>query len=228
VRVEVGALTVGDGLRIALGRATVVDTTLPGAAPMPPLTRCLDLPAAGPRAEGGLLPVVSALLAGRPAPSDPLARLAGPALVRLAAATAALDPDDCASTARPLLGLGPGLTPAGDDLLVGWLAGVWTSGREGRRLVETVGPALLAAAAKRTGAPSRAFLAAALDGQAAEPLCAFARCPDEPRRAALLALGATSGADLLGGYLLARHALRIASARPARRAENAQPVGPRA
>lgn len=228
VRVEADAVTVGGGLRVVLTRARVVDTALPEAVPAPPLARSLEPPETGPRVAGGLLPAVCAWLAARPAPSDPLACLAWPALVRLAAATAALDPDDCTSAVRSLLGLGPGLTPAGDDLVVGWVVGLWTSGRDGRRLAGRVRRALLAAARTRTGALSRAFLAAALDGQAAEPVCAFARCPDQTRRAALLALGATSGADLLAGYLLAHHALRHRAGRASGPAEVAPPVQARA
>lgn len=213
VRVEAGAMVVGDGLRIELGGATVVDTTLPSPAPMPRVFRC-DLAKASGHAGRGLLPVVSALLTGRPAPTGALSQVAGPALARLADATAAGVPDGCVRAARPLLGLGPGLTPAGDDVVVGWLAGLWTSGEQGRRLVAAVSRELAAAAVERTDALSRAFLLAAVDGQAAEPVWAFARHPDETRVRALLALGASSGADLLAGYLLARHALGSRATRP--------------
>jgi hypothetical protein len=158
--------------------------------------------------------------------------VAGPALARLADATAAGDPDGCVRAGRPLLGLGPGLTPAGDDVLVGWLAGLWASGGQGRRLLAAVGRELAAAAAERTGALSRAFLLAAVDGQAAEPVWAFVRQPDETRVRALLALGASSGADLLAGYLLARHALGLRATRPSGPAtppvERALPSGVRA
>lgn len=71
----------------------------------------------------------------RPAVSAPALRrgatvVAGPrsnpggSLRRLAAAARARDPYAVADAARALLGAGPGLTPAGDDVLVGWLAGL--------------------------------------------------------------------------------------------------------
>ncbi|HXG02655.1 MAG TPA: hypothetical protein VNO23_04465, partial [Candidatus Binatia bacterium] len=66
VRVEADTLTVGDSLQIALGRATVVDTTLPRAAPVPLLSGCLDTAEARHHAGSDLLSVVSAWLAARP------------------------------------------------------------------------------------------------------------------------------------------------------------------
>jgi hypothetical protein len=197
VRIEAGALVVGTRLRIALAGARVRDTGLPPAAPAPPLD--------GP-VGAGLLPVALAVLTGRPAPAGPLAALAAPPLAALRVATARGDVSGCLAAAHRLLGLGPGLTPAGDDGLAGWLAGLGTAGVRGRGLVAAVGPDLLAAARERTGPLSRAFLAAAAAGVAAEPLHAFAVTPDAEHRSALLALGATSGGDLLAGYLLARHA----------------------
>ncbi|MGH7322861.1 MAG: hypothetical protein ACRELA_25005, partial [Candidatus Rokuibacteriota bacterium] len=52
-------------------------------------------------------------------PTTPLAQVAAPALACLYGATAAFDVRDCLVAARLLLGLGPGLTPAGDDALEG-------------------------------------------------------------------------------------------------------------
>jgi len=159
------------------------------------------------RATIGLLPAAAAVLMKGTPPIDPLSRAALPALAHLAAATSARDAAGCLAAARSLLGLGPGLTPAGDDCLVGWLAGAWTAGAAGRRLAAAAGPGLLAAATDLTGRLSRAFLAAAVSGEVAEPVHGFALRPDEARLVGLLALGATSGADLLAGYLLARAAL---------------------
>lgn len=208
VRREAGAVVLGGRLRIRLDRAALCDAALPAASPAPSPARCVRVALAG--ASGGLLPAAAAVLARARAPSDPLSRMAHPALARMHAATRARDAAGCLGAARPLLGLGPGLTPSGDDCLVGWLAGAWTAGAEGRRLAAATGPGLLAAAGERTGPLSRAFLAAALAGQAAEPLGRFAAAPDGPALAGLLALGATSGADLLSGYLLARAALASA------------------
>jgi hypothetical protein len=209
VRVETNSLILDGCLRITLDGARVSDTALPTPTPLPSVRLCLARASAC--VTDGVLPTVSVLLAGGTRPSDPLSRAAWPALAQLYAATRARNRTDCLAAARSLLGLGPGLTPAGDDCLVGWLAGAWTSGVEGRGLVEAVRLELVAAAAERTGPLSRAFLAAAVEGEAAEPLRDFALAPDDACLTGLLALGATSGADLLAGYLLARAALMSAT-----------------
>lgn len=200
VRIEREALVVDGTFRVCLAGARLRETSVPTPAPMPPLDACL-------RTSGlGLLPVTAAVLQGTATPSEPLARLAAPALAALALATRGRDAAAAITAARALIGLGPGLTPAGDDCLVGWLAGLWAGGDSGHALVASTGPVLLAAARERTGPLSRAFLAAAVAGAFAEPVRAFVARPDAARLAALLTLGATSGRDLLAGYCLARAA----------------------
>jgi hypothetical protein len=54
-----------------------------------------------------------------------MARRLDSCLPRLAAAAAALDPSAAAHALIPLIGLGPGLTPSGDDFIVGYLAALW-------------------------------------------------------------------------------------------------------
>lgn len=205
VRVEGDLVRVAGGLEVRLAGARRVDTALPSAAPSPDVPLALAHALATVR--GGLLPVAAALLSRTAPPEDALARLAGPALARLLAATAAADAPACVEAARPLVGLGPGLTPSGDDCLLGWLAGARCASPAARRLADLTGPGLLAAGAERTGRLSRAFLAAALAGAVAEPVLRFVTRPDPEGVAALLALGATSGSDFLAGYLLARTAL---------------------
>ncbi len=109
--------------------------------------------------------------------------------------------------ARSMLGLGPGLTPAGDDLLAGLLVGL--AGRPDLR-----GP--LAAAVARH-APARTtwlsgeLLRLAADGLAAPAVVAVADAlaghgPDDALATSLpglLAVGHTSGAALARGLLLA-------------------------
>jgi hypothetical protein len=202
VRVEPGELVLDGVLRFRLDGARVRETGLPVTAPPPAAS-------VGPGAAGdrGLAPVATAILAGTPPPADPLGRLAAPALAALRAGTASGDAAGALAAATALLGLGPGLTPSGDDCLVGWLAGLWVGGAPGQALLAATAPALLAAAHERTGALSRAFLAAAATGQVAEPVRDFVMTPSRSRLAGLLALGATSGGDLLAGYCLARAAL---------------------
>lgn len=98
-------------------------------------------------------------------------------------------------------GRGPGLTPAGDDVLAGALLAARA------RCGPAVEPELSAVAASvRTAQPAAAFLAWAARGQCIEPahavLLALA-AGDEPRAhaaaARLVAVGASSGAALLAG-----------------------------
>ncbi|MFQ5899692.1 MAG: DUF2877 domain-containing protein [Candidatus Methylomirabilia bacterium] len=205
VRVEASAIVLDGRLRVTLDGAAISDTRLPALAPLPAVSGCLRDALSGVSA--GLLPAAAALLTGDPPPTDPISRAAWPALVRLCVATHSRSAPECLAAAHSLLGLGPGLTPAGDDCLVGWLAGARIAGEDGRELATAVAPGLLVAATDRTTPLSRAFLAAAAAGEAAEPVHGFALVPDTVRLAGLLRLGATSGADLLAGYLLARVAL---------------------
>lgn len=203
VRVSGDALWLGRAVRVALRAATTVGVE-PRAATRPREPVGLLVTTALARTRGGLLPAAAGVLRLGPTPDEPLARVAAPWLVRLAGATDRLDVAECRRAAIALLGLGPGLTPSGDDVLVGWAAALWASTSEVRRLAHEVRAALLAAAAERTTALSQAFLSAALAGAIAEPLRRFVRRPDPVSLDGLLQVGATSGADSLAGYLLAR------------------------
>lgn len=104
-----------------------------------------------------------------------------------------------------LIGAGPGSTPAGDDVVVGALAGLRASGHEDA--VDAIAcalPALL----ERTTAASRLYLAAAIDGRFADRVHDLVRGLAD-RDAAIVAArsaarwGATSGLDLLSGVIAA-------------------------
>jgi hypothetical protein len=118
--------------------------------------------------------------------------------------------------ARRLAGLGPGLTPAGDDWLAGWLVGLRAQNalmldEEGPLLqVDAVGEAIIAAAEGYTSHLSLAFLRAAAVGAVpqawhnlidsltdADPMALRTAATD------VLRFGATSGADMLAGFLAA-------------------------
>jgi hypothetical protein len=110
-----------------------------------------------------------------------------------------------------LVGLGEGLTPAGDDCLVGALAilhrfaGSWLTGHS------LIGSRLAAAAEVGTTVVGREFILHALDGRFSEVLIlVVTACTAEQMRAAagcLLETGGTSGADTLDGVRLALDAL---------------------
>lgn len=202
-----------DGGRIVLDGATEADTRVPRGAPAPALEALL--PRALAQVRDGLLPLGAALLgvpgagasSSTPALAAALRAAARPALLGLARATAAAEPEACLVAAARLVGLGPGLTPAGDDALIGWVVGLHASGDpHDARLLDAVARPLANLAARGTTDLSRALLAAALAGHLSEPAAAFVRRPDGRHLAALLAQGATSGGDFLAGYGLARRA----------------------
>lgn len=107
-----------------------------------------------------------------------------------------------------LLGLGPGLTPSGDDVLCGTLIALHTCGC--RHAADELGAAVLAAAPEATTRFSRAALAAAAVGEAVAPLHSVidALVSGEgrglaPRVESLGRLGHSSGWDALAGAMLA-------------------------
>jgi hypothetical protein len=96
-----------------------------------------------------------------------------------------------------LVGLGPGLTPAGDDVLAGALVALVAGGAVGR-----AGAVLDAVRAwrHRTTVLSAALLEHAGEGRAVPQLAAFVHAPHDPKvLARLLAVGGTSGAALAVG-----------------------------
>ena len=108
---------------------------------------------------------------------------------------------------REVAGRGPGLTPSGDDLLVGIMLGAGVlPGAAGVCSVQDVRDVLASAAMPRTTRISGAYLDAARHGWASEPWHALVRAlasrPEHVRGAArrLLGIGETSGADTLTGF----------------------------
>jgi hypothetical protein len=128
---------------------------------------------------------------------------------------AARDAHAFADAACALIGLGEGLTPAGDDCVLGALAAIhrlapgWLAAHEGQR-------GRLADTARRgTTDIARDFLLEALDGRFAEPVLALLTASSDDMAgsgARLLAMGATSGADTLCGIRLGCRALQARAA----------------
>ena len=116
------------------------------------------------------------------------------------------DSESIEAAAKRLAGLGPGLTPAGDDFLVGLMHGLWATRPEEN--ATKLSSLIANTAAPRTHALSAAWLQTAALGDAAEPwhelLEAIAHQDASAlKRAAMriLPTGHTSGADALGGFL---------------------------
>ena len=136
--------------------------------------------------------------------------------------------DDVAAfaAARRIVGLGPGLTPSGDDRLAGLIAGTLVlapsiasassgradggaAGADSVGATERLGHAVAAAAEGRTTSVSAALLRHAASGQMADPATALVRAwvaaDRDTVRATdrLLAVGSSSGRDLALGLLAA-------------------------
>lgn len=132
-------------------------------------------------------------------------------LDELSAAARQLDQRALQGAAAGLAGLGPGLTPSGDDLLLGFAAGLRAcAGQDPRRrsFLTCVNRALRAAASC-TGEISRAYLLQAAQGRFASSLVRLLRAIDRAEQGAslqraaedVLRSGHTSGQDTAAGLL---------------------------
>lgn len=112
---------------------------------------------------------------------------------------------------KALIGLGSGLTPAGDDVLVGFLAGLWCTVRDkaGRApFISSLGKTILLFS-KETNAISRTYLYHAVQGQVSSRLADLAEAishGETPERLldtseAAMQVGHTSGMDAVTGLL---------------------------
>ena len=163
---------------------------------------------------------ISAMIAGIPVPSEHPGILPIQTLVERAVqtvpvlidATRHLQVDAAITAVRPLIGLGPGLTPSGDDFIVGYLAGLWsTAGSDSTRLrfMSSLG-SWLSQAADGTNPISRTYMKSAVNGNVSEPIATVAqrigqaKSMDGVREATRTALqvGNTSGSDGVLGLLL--------------------------
>ncbi|RAY13237.1 hypothetical protein DPM19_21145 [Actinomadura craniellae] len=164
------------------------------------------------RALEGALPEGDCGLAGHPGPKA------------LADRCAAGDLAHAVDAAERIVGLGPGLTPSGDDVLAGLLVSLRLVGSavgEGGTavwLADWLGAAVTAHADTRTTSLAATLLHCAARGQAGAEVAAVLRAvaghePMEPAVRRLLAAGHTSGADLAWGLLAGcRATLALATA----------------
>jgi hypothetical protein len=152
--------------------------------------------------------------------SPPEARGAGPGVVRAAGAPVRLlsdaaarrDAASAARAARGLAGLGPGLTPSGDDLLAGFAA-AWTLVGDAlgldRAALGRVADGLVVGARHRASALGFAWLGHAVRGEVLEPMTGFVTTLLAARPQDLgavvrgaLSVGSSSGTDWMVGFLL--------------------------
>lgn len=138
-------------------------------------------------------------------------RMIDAAASALGAACRALDREQAARHVERLVGWGEGLTPAGDDFLIGLLAGLDApvDDAEARQRFRSALAAAILARISRTTPIAAHYLRLAGAGHYTAPLLgarAALLCEDDPDvvDAALLsalAVGATSGADTVSGLL---------------------------
>ena len=111
-----------------------------------------------------------------------------------------------------MIGLGSGLTPSGDDILVGYLAGLWSTSQgrpEHGRFISGLGEAVIGLS-NRTNAISRTYLFHSARGQVSSRLADLAAviCVGEaadrilPVAEAAMRVGHTSGMDAVTGLLI--------------------------
>jgi len=185
---------------------------------------------------GGVHGFAPALIGSRPANSAIelalQARLSS-ALPALAQATGCHDSAAVAGIAAQLVGLGPGLTPSGDDFLTGYLAALWSRGGAEcgiaallKRLDVSFTPLFA-----RTNAISRQMLRDAVQGRFAERLVQLVNAVAHARDVVgatvrTLETGHSSGADTVCGLLFgyAPDMMRLTAPTP-RRAHSKPCVG---
>lgn len=129
----------------------------------------------------------------------------------LIASTNRFDAETSAFAAQKMIGLGPGVTPSGDDVLLGYLAGLWSNaGENDQRLsfVSSFGKTLLSLA-KETNEISRTYLYHAVYGQFSSSLINLVNAIEEGNEERLLVaskdamrVGHSSGTDSVTGLLI--------------------------
>jgi len=155
--------------------------------------------------------IVARDLAGQSAEKQPVwVQQMGCSVCDILKATAQCDLE-AAQAMEFLIGLGPGLTPSGDDLVTGYLIGLWctTRGKEERlRFLSGLGKDVIRLS-KRTNDISRTYLLHATRGQASSQLInlAIAICAGADSHhvlegaGAAMRIGHTSGMDAVTGLL---------------------------
>jgi hypothetical protein len=198
----------------AVGRGAVAAVSMdlgsmgPGATTIAIALRDLRATLVERAPEQGFAPLLAAPAAARSAVERAVATRLSRTLPMLARATERRDVTAIAGAAAGLVGLGPGLTPSGDDFIAGYLAALWSrAGFESG--IEAMLPSLADALAplfQHTNAISRQMLSDAAQGRFAEHLIDVTRAVAGTgdvvdATAQALASGHSSGADTVCGLL---------------------------
>lgn len=140
---------------------------------------------------------------------SPLSQRMSSPVMQLIAATEQFDAKASAQAAQNMIGLGPGVTPSGDDILIGFLAGLWSLAGGNQPLlsfIHSFGTALLPLAAQ-TSEISRTYLYHAARGQFSGSLSNLAEAiagegAVEPAAQIAMRVGHSSGMDSVTGLLI--------------------------
>ncbi|HEY6285589.1 MAG TPA: DUF2877 domain-containing protein [Ktedonobacteraceae bacterium] len=182
-------------------------------------TRLLTQFLAEKQHQGGLAPLVGSLFLEQQLQETPLSRMAMPKLRLLAQASWRQNIAGIEEAVSGLAGLGPGLTPSGDDVLGGFAAimALLSPQLSADALPRKYIASIIAAVAKpRTTILSAVLLEYASRGEVAEQLGMLMLTLSYPVEASetmldaadhVLAFGASSGSDTLLGILLGLRAL---------------------
>lgn len=196
------------GLSVNLGSAEAVDLRVSTIAPFcrrpaegaaDALTQALR----GSGAQNGL----AALATG--GEGNAYTRLVGKRFPALVSAVSQGDVEAAARAAASIAGCGAGLTPSSDDLLTGYLTALPLLAKKPREETAALVTAMTEAAAARTGDISASFLLQCGEGLSHRTFLALLRAVFEsqdavkPAAERVLAIGATSGADMITGLILA-------------------------
>ncbi|HWR20146.1 MAG TPA: DUF2877 domain-containing protein [Clostridia bacterium] len=176
----------------------------------PPAQSCLPVLKALLLAEGnldGMLPLALDTV------DNPFSAMIRPRLTALHAAFKALDREKAASAATAIAGLGIGLTPSSDDMLLGYVCAYYPLG-EAKGLkheeVLALGRSACYAAAEKTNDISGNFLLRCGDGLVSQFISdlfniLFSGVPAKRLQAPvsrILSIGSASGSDILSGIVL--------------------------
>lgn len=197
-----------------LGRGPL-NVLVPGINELPSMGETVRCDRGSIRFSSGLLLPIQGAVLWRPVPAPAFRRGALPRIKRIfprqsaalatwiAGGALGKPPEE----AKQLIGLGKGLTPAGDDLIGGALVALRALGRNGT--ADRLGSWALRLSKSRTNRISRAHLACAATGEGHEALhhalsaILAGRTSLEKELSALERVGHSSGMDALSGALLA-------------------------
>ena len=129
--------------------------------------------------------------------------------MQLIASTEHFDVEGSTQAARSMIGLGPGVTPSGDDILIGFLMSLWSRAKENpARLsfLHTFGEILMRIAAQ-TSEISRTYLYHATQGHFSSSLSNLAEAIASNRNVEsatqmAMRVGHSSGMDAVTGLLM--------------------------